>query len=881
MARKFPRLIELLFRLRFLRSSSFVLGDLMEEYNTGDYSRRWLWRQAFSMLWPRTGTPHHEQHPQNNSNLLSSLYFDLRYAARTLRTNPGFTAVAVLAIALGIGVNTGIFTVLNGVALRPLAVPGATQLVSVYQQSRGGPSRNTHGAESFFSWQEYQQYRDNNHVFSGLIAYEPFLEVTLSGDRPQQIYGQLTSCNYFDVLNEPPALGRSLVAADCAVPGAGAVVVLSNDLWRNTFASDPAIVGRNVVLNRLPFTVVGVAPPGFQGTEPIPSTFWAPLTMQSKIEREFDWLTKENTSWLVVIGRTKPQVSLAQVRADLAVIAGRIDQSTPGRTTALQIHTSTLLSMPEERQLTATIGSILLAAVGMVLLIACANVANLLLARAAARQKEIAIRLSVGASRSRVIRQLLTESLLIALLGGTLGSIIALWSFEGIVRFIITRLPIPPLTMNLTPDLRVLAYSLALTLITGIVFGLAPALQASRPDVNATLKASGAGAGSLSGGFLRNSLVGAQVAVSMVLLIAAGLLLRGLYHAQTIDPGFAMQNVTTVAFDLRGQGYDDRRAALFERQVFDRLAALPGVDAVAQASMLPLSDNHRGTVFSLPGETATHRVEFNEVSPEYFSLLGIPIVRGRNFTPVEIKTGAPVTIVTESTARRFWPHEDALGKIVRWDSTRDLEIVGIVKNAQVAHLSRSDETFMYLPAGPLEQIRLKLLVHGADAYASTAQGIRAAARALDPDLVANVSRLDENLEVWRAPSRIATIFAATLGGLGMLLASIGVYSVVSYAVSRRIREIGIRMTLGADARKVKALILWQAMRPVLIGSLIGIAGCAAISQILKQMLFGIGAHDPVAFIAVPLGLVSVALLASYIPARRATQVDPMVALRYE
>ncbi|HEV8042048.1 MAG TPA: ABC transporter permease [Bryobacteraceae bacterium] len=813
---------------------------------------------------------------------LSAFWSDLRYAARTLRKNPGFTAVAVLAISLGIGVNTGIFTVLNGVALRPLPVPGATDIVSVYQSIHGVKSRNVHGAPSFFSWPEYKSYRDDNHVLSGLAAYSPFLDVTLGGQQPQQLFGQLASCNYFDVLKEPPALGRAFSASDCAAAREGAVVVLSDNLWRTTFAADPGMVGRSIVLNRQPFTVIGVAPVGFQGTEPIPAAFWAPVTMQAMLERGTDWFDKPDMSWLVLLGRAKPGVSRSQVRADMAVIAGRIDQLTPGRKTALQIETGTFLSIPEARKYVTIVGVVLLAAVGMVLLIACANVANLLLARAAGRQKEIAIRLSVGASRGRLIRQLLTESMLIALLGGVLGSLIAVWSFEAIMDFILSHLPhgTPPLAVGVGPDIRVLGYALLLTLGTGIVFGLVPALQASRPDVNTALKQSGIG-GKTADGFLRHVLVGTQVAVSMVLLIAAGLLLRGLYQAQTIDPGFEMKNVATVSFDLRGQGYDDTRAGLFQRQAMDRLAALPGVDTVAEAANAPLSDSHRGTVFSLPGQPGTYQVELNEVSPEFFALLGIPIVRGRILTATEARTGAPVTIVTESTARQFWPNQDPIGKIVRMDDKNDMQVIGVAKDAQVSHLARSNETYLYLPAGPKQQVRMQLLVHGVDGFASTATGIRAAIHSIDPGLVVDVARLEDNLEVWRGPSRIAAILAGALGALGMLLACVGVYGVVSYAVSRRVREIGIRLTLGADAREVKSLILRQAMRPVAIGALIGIAGCAAVSQILSGMLFGLSSHDPLAFVAVPLVLLSVALVASYIPARRATQVDPMVALRYE
>src|SRR5215467_1130910 len=810
---------------------------------------------------------------------------DLRYGGRALAKNPGFTAVAVLAVALGIGVNTGIFSVLNGVALKLLPVPRADQIVSVDQAFHGKVRRNVHGEPGLFSYPEYKNYQTNNHVFSGLLAYAPFLDATaLGGENPKQLMGAEASCNFFDVLGERPALGRAFVEEDCRAPGGSPVVVLSDELWRTQFGADPLVVGKSISLNRARFVVIGVAAPGFRGLDPWPSAFWAPVSMQKALEPERDFLNEENTGWLALLGRMRPGVSLEEVRADLGVIAGRIDQQYPGRTTALVIHRATFMGRPEERSLVFSVGVVVLAAVGLVLLIACANVANLLLARASSRQKEIAIRLSIGGSRWRIVRQLLTESLLISFLGGTLGSLVAFWSLEGIARYVLSHLPhgAPELMWNVSPDLHVWGYSLGLTAFTGIVFGLAPALHATRQDLSTAVKGDGGGIiGRKGGGKLRSTLVGLQVAVCMVLLIAAGLLMRGLYLAQTVDPGFEMKGIIQAQFDLPSQGYSAEKARAFQRELMARVAALPGVDQVEQARVTPLSHQFMGTGLTVGGETQARAFEFNVVTPGFFAMLGMPMVRGRAFTEVETQSAAPVLVVTESTARRLWPGQDALGKTLRGEDKKEFQVVGVVRDSQASHLGRTDGLFFYWPAGPNEQERLQLLVHSKGSDVAATNGIREASRALDADLIVDVMRLEDNLEDWRIPSRIVAALSGVLGALALLLASIGVSGVVSYGVSQRIREIGIRVTLGADGRDVMKLVLRHALRPVIIGGVVGIVACAAVSQVLSGVLYGIGSHDPIAFVGVPLFLLGVAFLASYIPARRAVLVDPVVALRYE
>ena len=823
---------------------------------------------------------------------LETSWRDLRYGARALARNPGFTAVAVLAIALGIGLNTGIFSVLNGLALRPLPIPQAEQIVSLSQVLHGRFTRNVHGEGGLFSYSEYLDYRDHSHVFAGLVAYEPFVEATLAGGRIQQLLGALASCNYFDVLNEHPAHGRGFVEADCAAPGASPVLVISDDLWRSAFTGDPTLVGKTVILNHTSYIVIGVATPQFRGVDVVPTSFWVPLTMQEALDPApgpgSDRLGDDNLSWLAMLGRVQLGLSLAQVRADLNVIAARIDQRHPGRSTSLAISKATLFGRPAEREVLVPIASLILFAFGLVLLIACANVSNLLLARASVRYKEIALRLSIGASRWRLVRQLLTESLLLSLIGGALGALLAFWSFASITHFVTSRLPHEfstiAMNVNVAPDLRVLAYALGLTLFTGIAFGLVPALSSSQLDLNTALKGGGAdsGSGKRSGRFLRNTLVGGQVAVCMVLLLAAGLLLRGLYCAQTVDPGFDMKNVAVAFFDLNRQGYDENRAAAFVRSLREHVAGFPGVIVVAQAECAPLShDFSADNAWTVPGRTEKYTIEYNHVAPEYFSVVGIPIVRGRGFTQKDARDDASAIIVTESTAGRLWPGENPLGKPLRDGSGQQYTLVGVAKDAQVSHLGDLTGPYLYLPAGRRDNLRTYVLVRFAGEYTPLAKGIRDTVQSFDSSMPVEVVRLEDYLEVWRAPSRIASGLSGALGGLALLLASIGVYGMVSYTVSRSAHEIGIRMSLGAETAEIMGLMFRHAMRPVVVGGLVGIAGCAAVSWVLSSMLFGLNARDPVAFISVPLLLFAVALFACWVPARRAVRVDPVVALRYE
>lgn len=883
-----PRLASFLVWLRHNRTTAeSLLGDLAEEFITSQRSNAWYWGQALSTL----GFGGVKLRPGKEGGVQAGLpngfWNDIRYAARSLRKNPGVTAMAMVAIALGIGVNTVVFTLFNAIALRPLPVPDAGRVIAVYQVFQGkNTTRYVNGSSSYFSLSEYQNYRGGNHVLSGLAAYYPGFSATLAGERPRELSGQLASCNYFDVVNVQPVLGRGFRQQECGARNAGPVVVLSDKLWRGAFGADPEILGKSITLNRVPLTVVGVASPGFHGADAFASDFWVPLSMDPSIHPG-DSLANENLSWLAMVGRLKPGVTVAAARADLSVIAGRIDRLYPGRKTTLSVDVANFMGEPEMRHGLLQVTSVIFAAVGLVLLIACANVANLLLARGTARKKEIAVRLSVGATRGRLIRQLLTESVLLALPGAAAGALLAAFASGTLLRWMLSHLPVEiPLAFNGAPDLRVLIFTLGLSVLTGIVFGLAPALQSSRPDLTLALKEESAGAGThRSTGFLRGALVAAQVSVCLVLLITAGLLVRGILAAQSIEPGFQARNVSVTQFDLKLQGYDDTRAAAFHRALQERVSAIPGVDAVGRATVAPLSMNVWGTAIRLPGQNAVTFIHYDAVTPEYFSVLAIPIVRGRNFLPSEENAHAKVAIVMESTARKLWPDQDPLGKIFSAEEgpkgSESFQIVGVAKDTHTSSLSAVDPYFFYFPLSSDDQLAAQLLVHSKIPPAETERNIIAAARRLDPNVLARVRQIEDNIDLYRVPGRIAAALAAVLGGFALLLASVGIYGVVSYTVSRRIREIGIRVTLGARAGEVVRLMMRGAMIPVLCGALLGLLACMSVSRILSSVLYGINPLDPLAFAGVTLFLLGVALLASYVPARRAARVDPMDALRYE
>ncbi len=812
-----------------------------------------------------------------------NLWRDVVYGLRVLRKSPAFTTVAILTFALGIGVNASIFSIFDGAVFRPLPVQRPGELFSVAQTFSGKYSRSVSGEEGLVSLPEYKAYSEQNDVFSSLAAFAPYRILTLGGEHKRHVIGVLASCNYFTVLQVRPQLGRAFTESDCAAPGAGAVVVLNDGTWRSTFNADPKIIGKSIILNRTPMVVVGVTPPGFDGTEVGVAEFWVPFTMQDTLYPLSPYFSEDNMSWLALLGRAKRGVGSGEIHGNFDVIAAQLGKPYPKRVTHIFVQSAAVFDLPEERSIVLGIGAVVLIAVSLVLVIVCANLANLLLARAATRTREMAVRLALGAGRGRLIRQLLTENLMVAIAGGVLGTVLAVWSSAAIVRLISARIQsveVGALHVDVGPDWRILLYSFGVSLITGLAFGLLPALRASRADLNTAMKSEGAITAKRKH-FTGRILVATQVAVCMVLLLVTGLVLRALYHVQTIEPGFTMQGINTVTLDLGSQGYSDTTASEFQRQLRDRLRALPGVDAAAQAVITPLSDSHWFSQFQLGGTSEWSQIEFNYVSTGYLSILGIPIVRGRDFTEHEVLDNSPVVMVTEAVARQFWPGRDPIGQTIRLDDKRLAEVVGVAADASVSKPSEPHPIFLYLPAGPKQQVHLTTLVRSSIPAGNAAAEIREVAQSIDPDLLVEVSPLDANMENWRTPSIIVATLGTVLGALALCIASLGLFGMVSYGVSRRMREIGIRMALGAGTGGVRNMIIRQALRPVLIGVAIGILACAAVSKAISAVLYGVSAHDPFAFVAAPVFLLLVALFACYVPARRALRLDPVKILRYE
>jgi len=826
---------------------------------------------------------------------MSTFLHDLKYGARLLTKTPGFTAVAALSLALGIGANTTIFTLVNAVLLNPLPVEDPSQLVSIWTTDERNQSNQAAFGFLQTSPLNFRDLRDKNEVFSGITGHVGIpLNITGGTGQPEQVFGELVTGNFFSVLGARPQVGRGFLPDEDQTPGAKLVAVLGYGEWQKRYGGDPSIVGRTISLNGNAFTVVGVMPKGFKGTNAIGApALWVPyMTYPQTTTGFFRELAEPNSRRGLVFnltGRLKPGVSVQQAEANLKTIARQLEQEYPnenrGRSVTL-IPLAQATINPGFRDNIVKAGGLLMTIVGLVLLIACANVANLLLARAAARQKEIAVRLSLGAGRGRLIMQLLTEGTLLAVLGGAAGLLLAYWAQGLLWSFR------PPFlaadSIDLQPDMRVLLFTLAVSVATGVIFGLAPAIQASRPDLVVELKEkTSAPAGSNRLFSLRNVLVSAQVALSLVALVGAGLFLRSLQNAQQISPGFDAPHLSVLSFDLGAQGYTEERGRQFQQRVLERAAAVPGVQAASVASTVPLfAGGFARTVF-LEGQDASDRragrlVQISVVGAQYLETLGIALLRGRTLSERDQPNTPMAVVINETMAKRFWPEQDAIGKRFKFFG-QDVfnEVVGIARDSKYNFIGEEETPFIYQATTQVYQPQLSLFVKAAQPQAVLGT-VRGEIQQLDRNLpLTGVFTLNEIFDQALWAPRMAAWLLATFAGLSLVLSVIGIYGVMAYAVSQRTRELGIRMALGASRGDVLRLVVLQGLRLTVMGVVFGLAVSVAITRLVVSLLYSVSPTDIVTFTVVPLLLAAAALAASYLPALRATRIDPMVALRYE
>jgi len=799
-----------------------------------------------------------------------TLLQDMRYAVRRLLKSPGFAVVAVGALALGIGANTAIFSVVNSVLLRPLPYPAPEQLVQLWEaRPRQNMPRVEIAPHEFLAWAEQSQSFQR-------IAATDLAQYNLTGrGEPERVTGALVSAAYFPLLGVTPVQGRGFLEEEDR-PGASDVVVLSNELWQTRFNSDPSIAGQTLNLDGVSCTIVGVLPRGFR----LPQN----AALARPIAFNADDRARPGNHFLNVFGRLKEGVTVAQAEAEMATVAARVEQSLGGTNVGHQVVVVPLHEQIVGGSRTALL--VLLGAVALVLLIACANVANLLLARAAGRRREVAVRAALGASRWRIVRQLLAESLLLSALGGALGLLLAVWGVELLVRLDPTGVE---RAGEVTLDWRVLAFTLGLSLLTGLLFGLAPALQASKADFVESLKEGGRTGQGLARSRLRSALVVGEVALTLVLLVGAGLLLKSFSRLLAVDPGLDPRNVLTMDVALPPAKYDEpQRVTAFYERLLQEAAALPGVEAAGAVSVLPLAGDDNSNFVQIEGREPLPpgqalRAGRRNVSADYFRALGIALKRGRGFAASDARDAQPVLVINEAMARTFFQGEEPVGKRIRTgDKSPWVEIVGVVGDVRHRGLDVDTRPEMFFPQTQTPSRRMTLVVRAAGDPRALAAPLRERVRSIDQDQpVGNVRTMEEWVSESVASQRFTAALLGVFAAAAAALAALGLYGVVSYSVAQRTHEIGLRVALGARPRDVLRLVIGQGMTLTLVGVGVGVAAALALTRVISGLLFNVGATDPAVFVAVPLLLGSVALLACYLPARRATKVDPMVALRYE
>ena len=817
------------------------------------------------------------------NRLEDDMFQDLRYGARMLLTHPGFTASAVITLALGIGANTAIFSLLDRVLFRTLPVERPQELVRVVGDGKG--------SAGIFSYPHYTALRDQNDMLSGLLASFQAPFSMSDGQQTERVIGEAVSGNYFEVLGVRPALGRFFLAEEDRTPGTHPVVVIGHGLWRRRFAADPGVIGQSIHINAYPYTVVGVTPSEFTGTTLGTVTdVYVPIAMQPRIQAgNGGRLTNPNWGWLRLMGRLKPGTTREQAEAGLLALGVQIMPSRPAPPGAKAQggSRSAFLLMDGSRGHTDRVTdlsqplTLLMGVVGLLLLIACANVANLLLARAAVRRREMSVRLALGATPGRIVRQLLTESTIVAALAGLSGLAVAYW-LTGFLLGFQQQTAFVPRTLDGTIDLRTLAFTLALSVVTAVVFTLVPARQSAKTDLVAVLKCQPHGGGRWLRRFtVRDLLVVGQVALSLVVLIGAGLFVKSLRALQAIDPGMEPAKVVTASFSLGLNGYDEARGRQFLAGVTERVAALPGVEAVSVANIVAFSG-----LFWISGATVdgyepqpNERMafDFNAVAPDYFRAIGTPLVSGREFTAQDTADTPRVIIVNEAAARRYWPGTDPIGR-----RTSRGEVVGVVRNSRERGLTVDPRPTIYLPL--LQNYTPDLTVHVRSAIApeTVFASLRREVRGLDPTLpLYNVGTLARQRDGALYAERVAAALLTLFGLLAVTLAAVGLYGVLSYSVTERTREMGIRVAQGAQPRDLLKLVIGKGMLLAAVGCVVGVAAAFALSRLVQQLLFGVRPHDPLTFVAVTLLLAAVAFASCWIPARRVTGLSPMTALRHD
>lgn len=817
------------------------------------------------------------------SPVMSTLWQDVRYGMRRIGSSPIFAIVAIISLALGIGANTAVFSLVNTVLLRPFPVADPGSLVALHVLGR-------QDSLQAFSYPAYVDFRDRNQVLSGLHVTR-MVAVSLSKEgNNQRVWGYLVSANYFDVLGVKPFLGRMLTPEDDKTRLGSPVAVITHASWQTRFGRDPNIIGKTVLLNGHKFEIVGVAPPRFIGTDIIYTPeVWMPMSMLAWVEPGSTWLDNRGTQNIFATGRLKPGVSLKEAQASLNLLSDQLGKEYPDYNEGQRIVlTAPGLIIPTLRGAVIAFTWVTLATVAMVLLIACTNLASLLLARASERRKEIAIRLAIGAGRFRLIRQLLTESLLLSIAGGILGVFLAQWILDLVAA---VRPPLNvPIMIDLVIDFRVLIFALFVSVMTGLIFGIVPALQATKGDLAGSLKTE-----ATIGGFrrsrLRDALIVAQLALSLLLLIAAGLVVRALQQVRSLNPGFNPDGAMMMSMDLNLQGYDNKHGLAFTRQMLDRTRALPGIESAAVTTLVPLSLNYDANPVLIEGEAelrgANAPTAMNaQITNEYFKTMEIPILAGRSFDQTDTPDSEKTAIVNETFAHRFLKVdtlEKAIGRRTRSGSQDPwTRIVGVVGDGKYFSIGESPQPFIYVP---LEQSYYgggSLIFRTRERPETALKMVRDEINKLDATLpLYDLKTLNEHMGISLFPARVAASLLGAFGMLALLLAAIGIYGVTSYAVAQRTREIGIRMALGADRRNLITMIVKHGAVLSALGLVIGVGAALAATRMMAAILYGVSSTDISTFVAVSILLTTVAIVSSFIPALRASRVDPVTALRYE